>query len=136
MSEKVAFRLNGVVGDESDLQSKTLLWSIDRKYKLVLKKMNGYRLFNAFRNYLAGAWYIRQMRPRSSFPYLSNYFSIFSDALRLCQKKFSNSGNKCPKKFSPLFYGFLFLKFLVLVVCHPNCKCIIFCVINHENLDL
>ena len=58
------------------------------------------------------------MRPRSSFPYLSNYFSIFSDALRLCQKKFSNSGNKCPKKFSPLFYGFLFLKFLVLVVCH------------------
>ena len=51
--EKVAFRLNGVVGDESDIQSKTLLWSIDRKYKLVLKKMNGYRLFNAIRNYLA-----------------------------------------------------------------------------------
>ena len=53
MSEKVAFRLNGVIGDESDIQSKTLLWSIDRKYKLVLKKMNGYRLFNAIRNYLA-----------------------------------------------------------------------------------
>ena len=53
MSEKVAFRLNGIVGDESDLQSKTLVWSFEGKYKLVLKKMNGYRLFNAIRNYLA-----------------------------------------------------------------------------------
>ena len=44
MSEKVAFRLNGVVGDESDIQSKTLLWSIDRA---------SLRLFNAIRNYLA-----------------------------------------------------------------------------------